>query len=481
MGACGYCRTVAGEGLGRSPNVLARKRDDLRAVLLYERDRPDQALTEALLAKRSALEPSPVRDAADRLLRLHAPWVLDLAGAAEALIGAAGDERSRRLFVARSLRPDGPSPGDLAGQEGVSAERIRQIVQSAGRRVRDALTATPGPLQWAVRTMRDRLGSVTTGEGLAATLAILGASTEPAVELVPWLAGPYLPVPRRPGWMAVQPREAVSRTAACLAADGGVRRMTDVESELADLGVRADQLVAWLSASGAAVVHDLAVLVVDGHVTDAAERLLDAHGVPRTFGELVADFAAGAQIVDEGALATALRNRRFSRTANGAVGLAAWGAEEESRHANKQHGRPRPTRPVQPGRPDTPARRRSPSASDRLWLWVKIDDEALRGSEADVPVALVEGLGLEPPGRRTFSSRWGPLSLAYEGAQPTRGSVRAVALAAGARVDDTLLLGFSVAGDVAVEVRPAVAPGSSPGESATGFVFSPEIANGGTR
>ena len=36
-------------------------------------------------------------------------------------------------------------------------------------------------------------------------------------------------------------------------------------------------------------------------------------------------------------------------------------------------------------------------------------------------------------------------------------------------------------GDVAVEVRPAVAPGSSPGEPAAGVVFSPDIANGGTR
>lgn len=86
---------------------------------------------------------------------------------------------------------------------------------------------------------------------------------------------------------------------------------------------------------------------------------------------------------------------------------------------------------------------------------MKVDEETLLGAEAGVPVGLVEGLGLEPPSRRTFSSRWGPVILAYDGKKPTRGSVRAVALVAGARLDDILLMGFSVGGDVSVEVRPA--------------------------
>ena len=54
--------------------------------------------------------------------------------------------------------------------------------------------------------------------------------------------------------------------------------------------------------------------------------------------------------------------------------------------------------------------------------------------------------GLGPAARRTFSSRWGPVTLAHDTLQPTRGPVRAVALAAGARVDDTLLLGFGPPG-----------------------------------
>ena len=120
----------------------------------------------------------------------------------------------------------------------MSAQRLGQIAQSAGRRVRQALAVAPGPLRWTVRTLGDRLGPVTTEDALAVTLATLGASTAPAAELIPWLAGPYLAVPRRPGWIAVEPRETVRRTAACLATDGGVRRLTDVASELAEVGVR---------------------------------------------------------------------------------------------------------------------------------------------------------------------------------------------------------------------------------------------------
>jgi hypothetical protein len=458
-----------------------RVEEDLVAVLLYERDRSDRAVTEALLDRRSSQEPSRVRDAAERLLRAHAPWTLDLAGAAETLIDAAGDKRSRRLFVACSLVPDGRSQGELAGEEGISAQRVGQIVQKAERRVRDALLSAPGSLAWAARTLRDRLGSVTTEEAVVASLVGLGVNEELTCWLLRWLAGPYSPVPRRPGWVGVDARALVARTAECLAADGGVRPHADVESELADLGIRADRLMAWLAASRATVVHDLVVLV-DGPLPDAAERLLDAYGVARTASELVADLATGGRVVDDEAVAAALRQRRFAHTAKGAVRLAEWGPEEKRplpKKPKKQRHSAGPTKTTRPDSlgPGTSRPGKATTSPDRLWLWMKIDEEALRGSEADVPIALVEGLGIGPLARRTFSSRWGPVTLAYEGTHPTRGSVRAVALAAGARLDDTILLGFSPGGDVVVEIRPATVPA----EAAPVPVFSQELASGGTR
>ncbi len=420
--------------------------EELLAVLLAdERYRPHPALTEALLEKRSAPEPSPVQVAADRLLRVHAPWALNLEGAATRLIARAGNERSRRFFWV-SLGTDGPSPAHLAAEEGVSPERIRQILQFAGRRVRAPLNQVGGPLPWTARALRDRLGPLTTEAALAGTLRDLGASGGQAAPLLRWLAGPYLPVPRRPGWMAVEPRRVAARTAGCLAAEGGVRRFVDVESDLADLGIRPGVLKRWLAALGAPVIHDLVVLV-EGPLPEALERILDARGTPRTVDQLVADLAAGGRVVDDGRLTTALRGRRFARAAKGAIGLAAWGSDER-RPDERPGAPPRPDASATPAPPPPPVPK-------RLWVRVKVDQETLRGAEAGVPVRLVEGLGLEPPSRRTFSSRWGPVTLAYDGKKPTRGSVRAVALAAGARLDDILLMGFSVDGDVSVEVRPA--------------------------
>ncbi|MGH9073625.1 MAG: hypothetical protein ACRDZQ_05850, partial [Acidimicrobiales bacterium] len=92
-------------------------------------------------------------------------------------------------------------------------------------------------------------------------------------------------------------------------------------------------------------------------------------------------------------------------------------------------------------------------ADGRSWLWVRVDRDVLRGAEAAVPLATVELVGLRPHHRRTFSSRFGPVTLVHDGDQTTRGSVRAVALAAGAGDGDTLLLGFSGAGDFVVEVH----------------------------
>ena len=90
--------------------------------------------------------------------------------------------------------------------------------------------------------------------------------------MLPWLAGPYIPLPDRPGWSALQSRAVVPRTRTALTADGGVRRLADVTADLADLEVDAQQLVLWLGANGVTVIHDLAV-VVGGPLADAVERV----------------------------------------------------------------------------------------------------------------------------------------------------------------------------------------------------------------
>jgi hypothetical protein len=130
------------------------------------------------------------------------------------------------------------------------------------------------------------------------------------------------------------------------------------------------------------------------------------------------------------------------------------------------------------GRPPEPAA----SGADRLWLWVRVGADVLRGREAAVPVDLMEGLGLAPLTRYTFSSRWGPVTLAYDRPHPIRGSVRAIALAAGAQADDILFLGFCGSSrDVLVEVRHGAAL-VDPRESMSAEVtLFPEVATGGPR
>jgi hypothetical protein len=77
----------------------------------------------------------------------------------------------------------------------------------------------------------------------------------------------------------------------------------------------------------------------------------------------------------------------------------------------------------------------------------------LRGASEPVPLHVVEALGLPCGGRRTFTTRFGPVALSHKATQPIRGSMRPVALAAGATEGDALLLEFDAAtGDASVEL-----------------------------
>jgi hypothetical protein len=464
--------------MGRKGPIGARGGGDLTLLLGYEQGEggPAPRLLEALLELRSGGGPPAVREAADRLVRGHASSALDLAKLARDLIAAAGSERDQRLFLVWSLRRQVGTFEELATQEGVCRQNVNRLTRRAEARVRDALGTSPAPLRWAVSTLRARLGAVAPAGQLSAELDRLGAAEPPVPELLAWLAGPYHPVPGPPGWVATNPSEALARTASCLAEDGGVRRLIDVRAELADLGITGANLEPWLRTRGAAMVHDVAVSV-RGPLGDVVERLLDAHGTARSPEEIGAELAECGRAVDATTLAGPLGNRRrFARTAAGGVRLAAWG-ENARPPAKDAHHRPPPKRQAQRASEAPAAEARA--SQERLWLWVRVDADVLRGSEAAVPVALVEGLGLAPLARRTFSGRWGPVTLAHEPPQPTRGPVRAVALAAGARPEDTLLLGFSARGDLDVEVRRGSGQVGPPEGVATEVTVFPELASGG--
>ena len=171
--------------------------------------------------------------------------------------------------------------------------------------------------------------------------------------------------------------------------------------------------------------------------------------------------------------------RRFTQSSRGHVGLVSWGQEKARAGAKAR------ATPANRGKRSDAGSSRPPesvrgASGERLWLWVRVDGEVLRGSEAAVPVALVEGLGIAPLARRTFSSRWRPVTLAYDAPQPKRGPCGPWGSPPGPRPDDTLLLGFSPKGDLDVEVRHGSGQGPEIEESTTELSIFPEIVSGGT-
>ncbi len=446
--------------------------DELSHLLRRERSLGRQPLVEALLEKRSG-DGSPTEcGAAERLLIRHAPWALDLHQPVMELLTAVGDQREQQLFLAFLVRPEGATAAQLAAEAGVSAAEANRVVRRAARRLRSAQDRARGPLPWVLRTLRDRLGDVTTVELAARWTARLGAAPIPDGALLLWLAGPYLPISARPGWLALEPVATVSHTLQSLTGDGGVRRISELGVELEDLGIRHDQLREWLTANGAVVVHGLAVLT-SGPLRDAVERLLDAHGKPCPLASLSAELTRAGREVEVAHLERAIRGPRFARTRSGAVLLAEWAsAGREGTESDAQAAR-EATRTALPGRLGA-----KPGEAQRIWLAVPIDRQALRGAEGAAPAALADGLGLRPNSLRVYASRWGPVSLAHQGSHLVRGSVRAVALASGARGGDTLMLGFSLAGDLLVEVHSGeVAPG---GPAEPGATLYSEMLIGGT-
>ncbi len=468
--------------------------DELSVLLKAERRCGSQPLVETLLELRSGGGPAAVRDAADRLLRRNAPWSLDHEGTLRALLEAPGDDRSRSLFAGLSLAgEDRPTIEQLAAELGICPERVRQLRYRAEARVRAALAASPAPVPWVVSAVGRWLGAVTTQAEAHAVLAAQGIGGGQTAELALWLAGPYQAAPGRPDWLAIDGKDVIARTAAFVSCDGGVRRLVDAEAELGEVGVRTEQVVPWLRACGATVVEDV-VVSVTGPLADVVERVLDAHGLPLAVAEIAGCVTEGGRELPITAYEAAARGRRFRRWAGNRVALVDWGADPGRTAAVKRPRRSRARSSTGTGSDDrsapaSPRARRAAPASppphqragldDRLWLWVRVDTDVLRGVEATIPAALVEGLGLSAGGRRTFASRYGPVALVHEGPQPTRGSVRAVALAAGADEGDTLLLGFSASGEVAVEVRRGPSESGAPEPVATVAKICPDITSRG--
>ncbi|MBK5221367.1 MAG: hypothetical protein JJE52_00515 [Acidimicrobiia bacterium] len=378
----------------------------------------------------------------------EATWLL---AELDAVLGAVGDLRDQVVFehlVLPLTSHKGPvARAELGDQIGLGGERVRQLRERATRRVAAVVARYPGRVAPVVARVTERLGSVAPMVVADEVLLAEGLPALPDTRslLVLHLAGPYVPVKAREGWLAAAPDgsgDPVVETRRVLHEDGGVRPLDQVRGDLAAIGISPDHVEAWLAEQPARIVHDL-VVSTDGSQTERAVRALDATGGAMSVAALARFHLGGAldagddvvenretgdEAVTDGDAVDSwwgvlARDRRFVRVGPDQFELREWGAT------------PYASDGTAPGD-------RGLAAEGHWWLRVSIDADALTGADAVVTDDLVAALGIEAGSRRSFSTRYGPLVLANDGAAPSRGSVRPVALAAGASVGGYLLLGF---------------------------------------
>lgn len=362
----------------------------------------------------AASAPPDVQAAAARLLHLPSATDRRLALLDE-LLAAAGDHRDRAVFE-HGVLPLGPPATrlDLAAALGIGGERIRQLQQRAGERIDAAVAGAPAALTELAALVGEGLGAAAPRAAVAEILAELDLPPlpDPRSRLVVHMAGRYRPVTGHPGWIALDPPELITETNRMLHEDGGVRLAEQVTKELYAFGLPFEHVDAWL-ARQPVVVRDGLLIVTTGTPGDVAERLLHASGTPLTIDDLTAELPGDWWDRVEGLWSA--RDRRFTVTDDDELALAEWDAD--------------PTPAAAPG----PAPRCAT-------LTIAVDRDVLGGAGAPIPPAVARAAGLQRGSRRTFTTRFGPVPLTFDGEMPTRGSVRPVALATGARVGDELVI-----------------------------------------
>lgn len=399
-------------GSGEAPPVeVGATVDDLTTVLAH--DATSGGELRRRLEDLAGEAPPEVRSAAERVLAVPASEPDRCLAFLDGALAAAGDGRDRSVFE-HVVLPLGPpvTRAELAPAVGVGPERVRQLGVRAVARVDDALDAAPPALRRLAATVSDRIGAAAPRAALDGLLASLGFpdSTDSRSRLLVRMAGPYRPVDGHPGWVATEPVELVTETRRMIREDGGVRLGEHLAKELHTLGMNTEHVAAWLARQPVRTTDGL-VVSTSGTPGDVAERVLHACGRAMAVDELTA-WVAGDQDAVE-ALWT-VRDRRFFVTDDDALALAEWGGDETD---------------GSDGSAQRPGRLRS-----------TVDQQVLAGAGGPVPPALAHALGLGHGDRRTFTTRFGPLTLAYDAGQPTRGSLRPVALAVGAVVGDELVI-----------------------------------------
>ncbi len=433
---CGPARTAPEADRPQSPEASAL------AVLLHDEKVTGRGDLRRALECLAAGDRAPEVKAAAGALLTSADQVgnhrLNLL---DRLWAAVGDHRDRVVLAHRAIGLGGrTSITDLAAALDVSDARIGQIQARAEQRTHAAARLCGPAFETMADELRASLGPACPLSAVDEALAELGLPVhqDPRSMLLVWLAGPYVALGDPPAWVATDPVTLRAEARRALEKDGGVIRLDHVAADLERAGIARAHVDAWLLTQP--VIHvDGLVVTRAGSAVDVAERILSATGRAMTERE-IADLMP-ARHVPAVLGGRTMRHPRFVRVDQDRYELTEWG-----------------TPPLAPAELFPEAGRAK--LGGRCQLQTAVDAAMLRGSAEAVPRSCVEALGIPIGGRRTFTTRFGPIVLNHNAGQPTRGSLRPVALAAGAKEGDLLVLEFdAAAGQASVEL--AVAPQSA--------------------
>jgi hypothetical protein len=226
--------------------------------------------------------------------------------------------RNPELLEARELAPTPPTLEELGKQQGVTRERIRQIVSRDARLVRAALDNPQFlAVKWASEQLAADLGSLASAdsEAVAAWRTRLG---DRGFEILRWTAGFVY----RGDWLAhnIDPLSALE---SALRDEWLVR--ADQLPSLFDVPVQQESVLNLMIASKAwRDIGDDWLLRWDGSIVDKAERVLRLTGEPKTASELISLIGHGTEIN----LKNSHRPRLSRVDKNFRLAPADWGLEE---------------------------------------------------------------------------------------------------------------------------------------------------------
>lgn len=401
------------------------------------------------------------------------------------------DRRTRVIFFARISLNSLRTLEDIAGEFGLTKERVRQLwVRSEGR-IRDALTSPRfAPLLWRAHRLTTRLGTAVPPEHvsdilLKVSMDVSEPSRERFTDLLLWLAGPY-------SWDSTTKwlKSSEVPQADIVASSTDDRGHVDVErvyGQLSAFGLRPDVHSIWLDRIGKVKNIEGHWLLWNGSVPDKAAMLLEIWGEPATPEAIVTAIAEGHEL--RSSRTRLFDDDRFMRVDMTRIGLRSWGMEEYSTIAEEieqelqrrggvsdvgdlistlvqrfniressvkvyinapmfildgQTLRRRTSLDPYPSvRPITD----SPSCylldQDTLSWRVEITSDTLRGSGRPLPIAIAGWLGIVPGRQQVLKADGGAVRITWAETSPTGpalGSIRFLAESVGARIGDQALL-----------------------------------------